>query len=96
MRRAHQIPMTFNMAFALAAFATLRLDIFIKCIDWKIRKIEHLGLMRKRQTRLAEIAEADWDLQELEREMRGMEQLLEHRRKQVCDSILEKTELELE
>ena len=89
MQHADRIPMTYNYAHALADFATLRKDISIKSVEWGIKKIELLGLMRKRDVRFAAIAEAERELREIERNTEKLERHLENRRKAVCDAVFE-------
>jgi hypothetical protein len=88
-QRARKMPMTHNLAHALATFAALRQDIGIKRADWGIQKIKLLGLMRKRGVGLSEIVYAEQDLRETEQEMKTLEAQWEARRKGVVDAVLE-------
>jgi hypothetical protein len=87
-QRARKMPMTYNLAHALAAFAELRQDVGIKRADWGIQKIKLLGLMRKRGVRLSEIVYAEQELRENEQELKALEAQWEPRRNDVVDAVM--------
>jgi hypothetical protein len=87
--RAREMAMTYHLAHALVAFATLRKDLGMKYADWCILKIELLGLMRKRGARLSKIVYAEERFREIEQERKALEAQLEARKRDVREAVLE-------
>ena len=63
------VPMTYALSHALVTLANLRKDVGIKRTEWSIKKIEILGLARKRELQYANAAEAERDLQDIQQEL---------------------------
>jgi hypothetical protein len=86
-REAYKMPMSYDLAHALASFALLRKDVAIKSTEWRIKKVELLGLMRKRQAKLDTIAELDHDLQEIQQDLEDLEGGIPRAERQVWEAF---------
>lgn len=71
--QAARVPMTYDLAHALVTLANLRKDVSIKRTEWSIKKIEILGLVRKRELQYANAAESEQDLQDIQEELAKLE-----------------------
>lgn len=89
-QHANRIPMTYTYAHALADFAHLRKDLSIKDAEWSIKKIQLLGLMRKRCANLLSIADLERELQEIALDRSNLQVRYEAKRKAICDAVFEK------
>ena len=69
---AQTIPITYPLAHDLAALAHQTYELTIKRVEWHIKKVELLGLMRKRACDLAAIASQEFELREIEREIQSV------------------------
>lgn len=89
-QHADRMPMTYAYAHALADFAHLRKDLSIKSLEWSIKKIQLLGMMRKRHVDLPSIVDVEGELREIELKRANLERLYESKRKAICDAVFDK------
>ena len=89
-QHADRMPMTYDYAHALADFAHNRMDLSIKSSEWNIKKIQLLGMMRKRHVDLSSIADVEGELREIELKRANLERLCESKRKAICDAVFDK------
>lgn len=75
-QQAERVPMTYELAHALATLASTKKEIAIRRTEWAIRKIEVLGLLQKRATDFSRIADGEQELLDLQKEMGELESRL--------------------
>jgi hypothetical protein len=86
---AQTIPITYPLAHDLAALAHQTYELTIKRVEWHIKKVELLGLMRKRACDLAAVASEEFELREIEREIQSLRDGLPAWKKAVWEQACE-------
>ncbi len=86
---AQTIPITYPLAHDLAALAHQTYELTIKRVEWHIKKVELLGLTRKRACDLAAVASEEFELREIEGEIQSLRDGLPAWKKAVWEQACE-------
>jgi hypothetical protein len=80
---AQDLPMNFDLAYALAEYAHQENALETKSTEWEIKRIEVLGLMRKREFSFKCIVDGERELHELEKQVAVIEEQLRDGRNKI-------------
>jgi predicted nucleic acid-binding Zn-ribbon protein len=73
---AQDVPMNYDLAYALAEYAHQKNALETKSTEWEIKRIEVLGLMRKRDFSFKSTVDGEQELRDLEKQVAVIEEQL--------------------
>jgi len=83
-----EVKMNYDLAFSLVEVAQMEAQRSVKTVEWRIKKIEMLGEMRKRQPNLSAVAYGEQELNDLDQERRQMSEELTNLHKALWDEFV--------
>jgi hypothetical protein len=80
---AQEVPMNYELAYELAEYAHQKNALEAKSTEWELKRIEVLGLMRKREFSFKAIVDGEQELHELEKQVAVIEEQLRNSRNKI-------------